>query len=210
MLDIPSQDEQSIEYYNRESEKFINDTQNLDLSSLYDPFLALLNSRARILDAGCGSGRDSKYFLLRGYKITAFDASREMVKRASEFIGQPVLKLEFDQVDFNEEFDAIWASASLLHVPKQQIDEVMEKLSRSLVIGGIFYLSFKYGDGEQIRNSRHFSNYNEKTFTDLINNHPTLSIIKMWKTSDVRPNREEYWLNVILKKKGHGLSPNRN
>jgi SAM-dependent methyltransferase len=170
------------------------------LGSLYSPFLELLSPGAHILDAGCGSGRDSLYFLNQGYKVTALDASPVLARLASSLIGQSVLNIKFSQLDFIDEFDAIWACASLLHVPRSEIGSAFTKLSRSLKAGGIFYMSFKYGDKECFRNGRWFNDYDEPSFLHLLTDHPDLSLIKSWTSLDIRPIRRDTWFNILLRK----------
>ena len=82
---------------------------------------------AKILDLGCGSGRDTKYFLQKGYDVVAVDGSIEMVKLSTEFTGKQTLHLTFDEINFNEEFDGVWACASLLHVPRNKIDSIFKR-----------------------------------------------------------------------------------
>ena len=129
--------------------------------------ISLLPEHAHVLDAGCGSGRDSKAFLDSGFLVTAFDASREMRKRASEYLGQEVLDMRFQEIAFKNEFDGIWACASLLYVPMDQLPETMKKLNASLKDGGIIYASFKYGDGTKMRGERKFSDFNEVSIVPL-------------------------------------------
>ena len=191
----------TIKFYDTQADDYISRTLDLDLSDLYREFLNLLQPGGHILDAGCGPGRDSLYFIQHGFTVTAFDASRAMVDFASQLIGQPVLHLKFSEIEFNNQFDGVWACASLLHVPKSSIDDVIERIIRSLKNKGIFYSSFKYGEDEIFRNGRLFSNYTETTFSELIGKHPKLKIIKMWQTVDVRKDRpNEYWLNAICEK----------
>ncbi len=193
---------QTIEYYDSNSNQYISNTLGLDMESLYTPFLENLPIGSKILDAGCGPGRDTKNFILKGYKLTAFDASKEMVENATEYSGIKVHQKKFQDIKYINKFDGIWACASLLHVPFSEMKNVISSLSRALKVNGIFYLSFKYGDKEVFRNGRHFSNFNEKTFTDFISDFPEFTITKMWKTGDLREGREdEQWLNVILQKK---------
>jgi len=124
-----------------------------------------------------------------------------MVRIASEITGDIVLLMSFQELEFNDEFDGIWACSSLLHVPKVEIDDVVERISRSLKIGGILYTSFKYGEGEVVSGSRLFNNYKEDSFSLLIDKHPSMKIVKMWKTEDVRVDRkDEYWLNALVEK----------
>ena len=78
------------------------------------------------MDAGCGSGRDSKVFIDSGSEVIAFDGSAEMAKIASEFLGREVLNILFKDMNFYEEFDGIWACASLLHIPKAQLPDTLK------------------------------------------------------------------------------------
>ena len=198
----PSDDSQSstIRYYDDNAEAYCQATVDLDLSPIYASFLELLPAGAHILDVGCGSGRDSLYFLNHGLKVTAIDASPVLTKLASNLIGQVVHNIPFSQIDFIDEFDAIWACASLLHVSRSDISSVLNILSRSLKTGGVFYMSFKYGQKEAIRNGRLFNDYDEPTFLSLLSHHTDLKLLKIWTTSDLRPTRFDKWLNILLQK----------
>lgn len=191
----------SIKYYDENAEDFVSGTLKVDMGELYSRFLAEIPKGGLILDAGCGSGRDSLYFLNCGYKVTAFDGSCEMVKRSSTLTGVEVLHLTFEQLEFTEKFDGVWACASVLHVPRSLQVAAIEKLCQATKVDGTLYLSYKYGHGDESRKGRHFTNYTKETFGELVNLCPSLKILEMWKTGDVRPGREsEMWLNVILKK----------
>lgn len=192
---------QTIEYYNQNSGKFIKNTVNLDVTSLYIPFLKELRPGSLILDAGCGSGRDSLFFLQHGFQVIAFDAAEEMVKTAGRLTGLDVKQMRFEDLDYSEEFAGIWACASLLHVPRTSIDSVIEKLIRALKPDGILYVSFKYGQKEEFRNGRLFNDYSKNSFLSLVGKHSKLKTISMWITADVRTDRDtEKWLNALLKK----------
>lgn len=155
-----------------------------------------------MLDAGCGSGRDSKVFLGKGYKVTAFDAGETMANLAAEYAGIPVLRLRFDQLRFEERFDGVWACASLLHVPRHEMDGALFNLYRSLKPGGIFYASFRYGYGETVGENLLFTNYTEETFREQLRNHPDLEAIRFWHTVDQRPDHPNtIWLNVLLRRR---------
>ncbi|MCD4752950.1 MAG: class I SAM-dependent methyltransferase [Anaerolineaceae bacterium] len=174
---------------------------NTDLMSSYKPFLGLLLPGSRILDAGCGSGRDSLFFKKLGYQVSAFDASEEMVSFASKFAGVKVHHLSFHEIEFSNEFEAIWANASLLHVPKNDLHDVITRLGNSLKLNGFFNFSFKYGKSDIFKNGRLYSYYNEKTFAELISPHSEFRLETLWVTNDVRPDREdEKWLDCILRK----------
>lgn len=192
-------------YYDNNKEEFIASTVKVDIQHLYLPFLEQIPVGGRVLDAGCGSGRDSLLFMQRGYEVVAFDASSEMVAAASEYTGQTVFHYRFDTIPWKGEFDGVWACASVLHVEKKQIDDTLHRLVGALKPDGIIYLSFKYGEGEEDRDGRHFSNYTENSFLDVIANNSETKLIRMWKTKDSRPGRDnEFWLNVLLKKQQGG------
>lgn len=190
----------NIEYYNRNAELFIAGTQNVDMSLWRNKFESLLANGGRVLDAGCGSGRDSRAFKQHGFLVTAFDASREMCAAASRLIGQEVSQMKFQEIDFEEEFDGIWACASLLHVTYDELPNVMEKLHRALKRGGVIYVSFKYGAGKMIKGERTFSNFTETTVGEMLNKAGFI-VIECGITGDVREGREdEKWVNVISRK----------
>jgi len=194
-------DKDTVEYYNKNARKYYDSTVNIDLESLYSPFLELIPPSGRILDAGCGSGRDSLYFMKKGYDVVAIDASEELVGFASTLLGNAVLNMSFQEVEFIEEFDGIWACGSLLHVPKNEIKKVISRLSRALRRCGIIYASFKYGSGERLQEGRVFNDYDEDSLASLIKHNLSLETVRMWKTEDVRADRKgEYWLNVLIKK----------
>lgn len=108
----------TIEFYNKYAEEFYNATVSANMSETCNKFLKHVAPGGKILDAGCGSGRDSLYFIKRGYEVVSFDASEEMVRLSGELTGQQTLLMKFEDIDFKDEFDGIWACASLLHVPK--------------------------------------------------------------------------------------------
>jgi SAM-dependent methyltransferase len=150
---------------------------------------------------GCGSGRDSKAFLSAGYQVTAIDGSSELCRIASEFIGQNVICATFQEYVPAEQFDGIWACASLLHIPSEELGAIVAKLAKSLRRGGCFYVSFKYGDFRGMRNGRFFQNMTEESLGELLRGIPELEVISTKITGDVRPGRaEELWLNVLLKR----------
>lgn len=187
----------TLRYYNNNAETYAEQTRYLDVSQLYTDFEECLCPGARILDLGCGSGRDSKYFLERGYDVTPVDGSAEMCRVASEYLGIPVQRKLFSELKYREEFDGIWACASLHHVPKEQIADIMSKVSRALKPQGVLYASFKYGDDERVVDGRFFSFYNE-TDLDWISD---LGLIEYWITEYDRPKRpREKWLNTLWRK----------
>lgn len=188
------------QYYDNNAQVFYDSTISVDMQTLYEQFLPFIPVGSSILDAGCGAGRDSKAFLELGFDVDAFDASENLAELASELTGKEVVVELFQTYKNSKIFDAIWACASLLHVPLKELPTVFSSLSSMLKSDGIFYCSFKYGEGEIARNGRLFTNLNERCFAKQINGLP-LNVKKQWITTDLREGREdEKWLNVILKK----------
>lgn len=191
----------TLAYYEANAKQVYDGTVKINMTLLYSPFLTYMPSYAAILDAGCGSGRDTLFFSKRGYRVTAFDYSPILVKMASKLTGQEVLNLSFQDLGFENQFNGVWACSSLMHVPSNELRDIIHRLSRSLKVDGVMYASFKYGAGEHIRNGRFFVDLDEAGFNGLIEWHRELSMIRCWKSSDLRPGRQnEKWLNVLVRK----------
>ncbi len=191
----------TVGYYNSKAQTFFDSTVSVDFSRIQELFLQRIKPAGRILDLGCGSGRDSRAFLERGYEVVAIDGSKELAKIASEYIGQDVIVADFREYEPERAFDGIWACASLLHLPKEDIAKVMRRLGSHLTENGCFYVSFKYGTFAGERDGRYFTNMTEESFEELLKEVPGLAIEEFFVSEDVRPGREsERWLNVIMRK----------
>ncbi len=189
--------DKNIEYYDRNADSFFEGSVNADMSEVRQRFLKYIPAGGRILDAGCGSGRDSKAFISIGYEVVAFDASEEMCKRASSYIGIEVLNIRFEEISFKNEFDGIWACASLLHAPINELPEILEKMHAALKKNGAIYASFKYGDGTTNRGERQFSDFTEESIVPLFEA-AGFDVVSNIVGTDSRPGREtEKWVNVI-------------
>ena len=192
----------TIEYYNENVSKFVNDTQDVVFCATQDLFLSYLNEGDSILDLGCGSGRDTKYFLSKGYKVDATDGSEEICKVASDYTGINVKCLLFNELDEIDKYDGIWACASILHLDRDDLIDVFHRIARALKDNGILYTSFKYSEFEGMRDGRYFTDFTIESFNEFQTNIPEFIIEKKWITSDVRAGREdEKWLNLIMRKK---------
>ncbi len=190
----------SIDYYNKNASIYFENTVDLNIEDILEKFISYLPEAGNILDLGCGSGRDSLYFINKGFDVTAMDGSEELCQLASIRIGQDVLHMQFSELDFQEVFDGIWACASLLHTTPEQLHEILGKISDSLNPGGVLYMSFKYGDFQGYRNGRYFADYKFHDIEEILEEHRDLTIMEIWKTSDIRTERDESWLNIIVRK----------
>ena len=193
--------DKTIEYYNQNADMFAQGTRLVDFTVVQARFAKMLPVGSRILDFGCGSGRDTKYFLEKGYRVEATDGSSELCKLASAFTGIEVKKMLFQELDASGKYEGIWACSSILHLSKKELLPVIRKMCDALKDNGVIYTSFKYGDFEGERNGRYFTDFTEDTFDKFIKVIQELTIEEEWITSDVRPGRgEEKWLNLILRK----------
>jgi cyclopropane fatty-acyl-phospholipid synthase-like methyltransferase len=191
----------TLDYYNENSDLFAADTLSLEFSSIQDSFLKYMKPGSLILDFGCGSGRDSLYFLQKGYSVEAIDGSEEMVRIASKTTGLPVRCMLFQELDEDEKYDGIFACASILHVPYDDLRDVMTRINKAVKNHGYVYVSFKYGESEGYRNGRYFTDMTEERFERLLDEVPGFVIVGESVTSDARPGRsDEKWLNVLLRK----------
>lgn len=191
----------TLEFYNKNAEAFVEDTIDVGFMEIQDKFLSFLPDDGWILDFGCGSGRDTKYFLERGFHVDAVDGSEELCKIASRYTGTEVRQMLFSELDAVDRYDGIWACASILHLPKREQGAVLRKMAAALKVDGVIYTSFKYGEFEGERNGRFFTDFTVETFTDYIRGIERLQVEEYWITDDVRPGRgEEKWLNLILRK----------
>lgn len=194
--------ESTLAFYRKHAGDFVKTTANLELSALYDPFLHALPENAHILDAGCGSGRDAKAFMEMGYKITAIDASSEMAQIASRLTGQRCPVLAFQNMEFCSEFNGIWACASLVHVPKAEMRDVLRRFVRAIRAGGSLYVSLTEGEGERISDDgRFFNYYTRESFLAVTSLFPLLEETLFWKTHDaVKRLASTSWLNFLFRK----------
>jgi SAM-dependent methyltransferase len=175
------------------------------MNDLYEPFLVLVPAGGHILDAGCGSGRDAREFKRRGYRVTAMDASAEIAGLASEVVGQAVEVRRFQELDTHEMFDGIWTCASLLHVPSAEMDDVFARLTRALRPSGIWYMSFKKGDREEVRDGRFFHDFTEAGLREFVEGYPQLELVRVWQTDERRAGQtSRKWVNALVRKSAVG------
>ena len=194
--------DKTINYYDINAKELVEGTLNVDFKATQDKFINKLPAKGYILDFGCGSGRDTKYFLARDFNVDAIDGSIELCKIASEYTNIKVRHMYFNELSIVNKYDGIWACSSILHLSLDDLVDVFKRMSKALKDEGIIYTSFKYGDLSGERNGRYFTDMTEDSFAKLIANVENLKVEEQWITADVRPQRgNEKWLNLILRKK---------
>lgn len=195
----------TLSYYERHAAQYAEQTRNVDMQPILSEFVPLLSPSARLLDVGCGSGRDSLYFARRGFEVIAVDGSPALAAQARDLLADyplaTVLQKQFVDLKWDNHFDGIWACASLLHCTPAELLSVLEQLAQALKAGGAFYMSFKYGTEYRRQGARYFLDMNEAQFKKLLDGLPELVIHKLWQTRDQRPERSEQWFNAIVRKR---------
>ena len=190
----------TIDYYNQNAEAFFGATATVNVEPLYERFLSVLPPTGRVLDAGCGSGRDAKAFADKGFSVDAFDASHELAQLASDFTGQRVEVMSFLDFDRRHIYDGIWACASLLHVSQPDLEQALQRLWRGLKPDGVLYVSFKHGTGEREQGGRVFTDATEAQLQSWVQALDGVVSTDIWLTVDQRPNRQEEWVNGLFRK----------
>ncbi len=190
----------TIDYYNQNAEAFFGATATVNMEPLHLRFLSLLPPKGRVLDAGCGSGRDAKAFADKGFSVDAFDASPELAKLASDFTGQPVEVMSFLDFERPHHYDGIWACASLLHVPAADLVQALQRLWRGLKPNGVLYVSFKHGTAEREQGGRVFTDTTEAQLRSWGQLLEGVAATDIWLTADQRPDRQEEWVNGLFRK----------
>ena len=201
----------TLAYYDEHAEAFVERTAHVSVAHLYEPFLTLIPQGGRILDAGCGSGRDAAEFLRRGYEVVAFDGSDKLARIASRRTGLDVFHLTFDEIPWRMEFDGIWACASLLHLPSEQLHGALDRLVEALRPGGALYVSFKAGNFEGTRAGRWFSDMTEAGLQELLSTIGRVKTLRVWISQDSRSHTIVEWVNGLaqMTSTSHGMVVSR-
>ncbi|GGX57600.1 class I SAM-dependent methyltransferase [Saccharospirillum salsuginis] len=194
----------TIRYYDENATRFTERSLEENVDDALSRFTSHLVDGTRVLEAGCGAGRDIEYFMSKGFEVEAFDASIEMCNIARERTGIDVKHQRFDEYNPNgKTFNGIWASASLLHVPFENLISIYNKLISTLDEGGVFYASYKYGSEDKIseKSGRFFIHMNEERFKRLMDSIPNVKIAHLWASHDNRAHRQhDKWMKTIIKK----------
>ncbi len=141
------EDKDTLSFYAEEAEVYTHRNDNRFYEQL-DTFLACLTPGSSILELGCGGGDDSAHMLAQGFDVTPTDGSPELAYQAQKRLGIQAEVLKFDQIEYRNEFDAVWANACLLHVPRPHLKAILQRVERALKSGGRFYASYKAGQQE--------------------------------------------------------------
>lgn len=173
----------TLGFYDRDPGGYVDATMGLDLSDARSRFLRHLDPGARILDLGSGSCRDTVAFRAEEFDAVPVDGSEGLCREAEARLGIRVLNLRFDELPFVEEFDGVWASASLLHVPSEDLPSVLLRIRRALVPGGVLYCSFKDLGQEGYRDGRWYRDLDPAGLRDVLEGSWFVAV-DLWRDTD--------------------------
>lgn len=161
--------------YNRIAKKWSDKYfMSVKVEDKIDKFVNFIKTGKKVLDVGCGPGRDTKSLMERGFHVVGIDYSESMIREAKnnvpdgDFRLMDMRKLEFE----DNSFDGVWVFASLLHIPKNEAKKVLEEFRRILKKDGILGISVKQGKGEVLENeegtTRFFAYYDQDELISLL------------------------------------------
>lgn len=182
-------------YYQENGENYINATKDVDMSFQYNLFIPRMKKGGCILDIGFGSGRDMLFFKENGFQVFGIDNVSSFVQHGKS-LGLEVEEKDYHQIDYENQFDGVWACASLLH--SNDLDKAFANIHTALKTDGIFYLSMKYGRGTNIVDGK-FYRYIEEDDLKILCDKYNFNILQLSITDDLL-HRKEKWLNAVLKK----------
>ncbi len=167
-------------------------------------FLALLPPGARILELGCGGGRDAEAMIAAGFEVDATDGTPEIARKAEERLGRPVRVLRFDEIDASERYDAVWASASLLHVPRDVLPQVLGSVFDALKPGGLHFASYKGGGTEgRDRFGRYFNYLSRQQVEDAYGRSASWEVISVTEyRGGGYDGRQGPWTAITVRRSG--------
>jgi len=188
-------------FYEDRAQEYFQRTASADLSHLYEVFLPHVAPGGRILDVGCGSGRDLRACVQRGFRAMGIDGSTALTEMARSFSGAECVTMRIEEMGFDQQFEGVWACASLLHVPRTAIDNALDRIHHALVPGGVLFASVQEGEGERVADDgRFYALYQEAEFLRRVEA-AKFHILESWVSQDVLDQRRPIqWLNVLAKR----------
>lgn len=191
--------ESTVKYYDTRAEDYARQSYTYNLSVPYAKFLLNLKRGSRLLDAGCGAGRDTRHFIGEGHVVVSFDASQGMVAKCREYPFAYCLQLDLREIAFKEEFDGIWACSSIIHLPSSEVKNVLQRFFISLKVGGRLFVCVKEGEGTNMSNGRFFQYYTEAGLKNILSESGFVEQ-EFWRSQMIIGDGE--WLNIICLRPG--------
>lgn len=191
----------TLAFYDENATRYARATAKANLGRLYSRFLSHLPRGGRVLDLGCGGGRDLRVFKSRGFDCIGLDPSMPLAKIAAETSGCHVIVGKAQELNFVEAFDGIWACASLLHLPKAEMPATLTRVRNALRSNGVLFLSMQEGRGAFIaEDGRFYTHYSDQELVGLVAA-SGLNVIGQWFTADSLKERASIaWINLLAVK----------
>ena len=200
-MDLNSTFVSTQKFYSENAETFFEETLEIDLSHSYKSFLSNLKKGSFILDLGCGSGRDSNYFRDTGYQVESWEPNEELACLAEAYLEYPVKRASSYELQAIDNYHAIWASASLLHLNYEDFCETLPRIENALQPGGVFYSSFKWGAEDTFVGSRFFLMMTKERLLKSITSVTKFKIQELRIRQDHRPEKlGQSWLECVATK----------
>lgn len=203
--DLAQITQSTLSHYQERAESFWEGTRDHDVTQNYQAFLkALQKSRGgkkfRLLDFGCGPGRDLKYFSELGHEVIGLEGAGAFCQMAKEHSGCEVWRQNFLDLKLPENyFDGIFANAALFHVPRQELARVLGQLHQSLREKGILFSSNPRGEGEGWYDRR-YGAYMELEEYESFLHQAGFKVLEYYYRPPGRPREEQPWLAVVARK----------
>ena len=163
--------DKTLKYYNENAQSFASGTVSVKFTKVQDKFLEKLNPDAYILDFGCGAGRDTKYFLSRGYQVDAVDGSEQLCRIASEYTEIKVRQILVQELDETEKYDEWKWSKEWEDYTCNQVNgeiQLFDDCEDKLFLGYIFAMSGEYEHIDSIQYSIHnFDEEEDRNFDEI-------------------------------------------
>lgn len=189
------------DYYHTHFLAYHEQTFNVNPGSFLKPLAICLKPGARILDVGCGSGRDLLWFKNKGFAVTGFERSSGLAQLARENVGCEIIEGDFENFDFSIfQADAVLSIGSLVHVAHDKMADILGGIVRSLKINGYLLITLKEGRGtKDLPDGRTFYLWTQESLTTLFERLKLDQIDFSRQVSKVRP--DDVWIGHVLQKK---------
>ncbi len=193
--------QRTLYYYNHKAEEYFRETIDIDMAPIRHTFIRLLPPKAHILDVGCGSGRDSRAFLHHGFTVTAIEPSPKLAHLSSTLLDQQVVVKKAQDIKEQEQYDGIWACASLVHIPDQELPETMKILANALKANGILYMSLKTNTHRHWDSrGRYYNDASHESISALLTEIPSMEIVEKYESSSKLRSTPCHWSNLLIRK----------
>lgn len=195
--------EMNMDYYEKNAKEYVESTKNADMSAAREAFLRYMKKGGRILDLGCGSGRDLRYFLAEGYEAEGLEPCKAICAILSEDAALKIHHSDIQSFVPEKPYHGIWACASLLHLTGEEFMDFFSHIGWFLLPGGILYFSGKKGiQTGMASDGRYFLEFSDELMRELFEKNSHLKVLESWESEDVTGRRDFTWRNVIVKYNG--------